>query len=295
MTETLENEDLLRLAIGRRGIRRRRLSRALLARLIGQRFEAEEEDEGEEGTGEDEHRIARLLIGSRLLRRRRLRNLLLAHLLRERGEAEDEDDEGEEGSAEDEGRRIARLLIGSRLLRRRRLRNLLLAHLLRERGEAEDEDDEGEESGGEEDEGERDHRLLRLLIGSRMLRRGRARRMLLAHLLREKGESEEESGDSDDEIGEDEGDDDHRLLRALIASRVLRHRRARRMLLAHLLRKKAGVEHEYEEGEEDMGEDGGDKEHRIMRLLIGSRILRRGRARRMLLAHLLRERFEEEA
>jgi hypothetical protein len=32
-----------------------------------------------------------------------------------------------------------------------------------------------------------------------------------------------------------------------------------------------------------------------VRLLIGSRILRRGRARRMVLAHLLRERVEEEA
>ena len=139
---TLENEDLLRLAIGGRRVRRKRLSRALLARLIGQRFETEDEDgEGEEGTGDgDERRIAKLLIGSRLLRRRRLRNLLLAHLLRERGEAEEEEDEGEEGSDEDEGdsgRRFVRLLIGSRILRRRRARRMLLAHLLRERGEAE--------------------------------------------------------------------------------------------------------------------------------------------------------------
>jgi hypothetical protein len=139
---TLENEDLLRLAIGGRKVRRRRLSRALLARLIGQRLESgDEEDEGEEGSSEDEERrIVRLLIGSRLLRRRRLRNLVLAHLLRERSEAEDEYGESEDEFAEDDEdreQRLMRVLIGSRVLRRRRARRMLLAHLLRERLEQE--------------------------------------------------------------------------------------------------------------------------------------------------------------
>jgi hypothetical protein len=47
-----------------------------------------------------------------------------------------------------------------------------------------------------------------------------------------------------------------------------------------------------DEGEDDPEEDEGgeDKERRILRLLIGSRLLRRARMRRALLAHLLRER-----
>jgi hypothetical protein len=52
---------------------------------------------------------------------------------------------------------------------------MLLAHLLQERGEAEEQEDE---AGGEEavDGGER-HRLIRLLVGSRVLKRRRARRL----------------------------------------------------------------------------------------------------------------------
>src|SRR6516225_8566006 len=139
MSTTLENEDLLKLATGRKTRRSRRMSRALLAHLIGERAEGEDEDyEAEEREGEEsEGRIARLLIGSRLLRRRRLRNLLITHLLREKGEAEEEN-EGEDEYGEESGggeHRLARLLIGSRVLRCRRVRRMLLAHLLRERGE----------------------------------------------------------------------------------------------------------------------------------------------------------------
>ena len=236
-----ETAELARLAMGRRAGRRQRLSRAMLARLIGDRYEAEDEDfEGEEGTGQEDRRIARLLIGSRLLRRRRLRNLLLAHLLRERSETDDESDEGEEGWGEedsDKERHIVRLLIGSRMLRRRRVRRMLLAHLLRERGEAEEEDEEGE---GEDEfaaEGDRDRRLLKLLIGSRILHRRRARRMLLAHLLREKGEAGEEEDEGEDEFAEG-GDKEKRLLRLLTGHRMRQRKRARRMLMTHLLRER---------------------------------------------------------
>jgi hypothetical protein len=65
------------------------------------------------------------------------------------------------------------------------MRRALLAHLLRERHEEEgdDEDEDGEDEGGEHRE------ILRLLIGSRLLRRRRMQRALLAHLLREKQEA----------------------------------------------------------------------------------------------------------
>ena len=58
---------------------------------------------------------------------------------------------------------------------------MLMAHLLHERSEAED--DEGEDASAEG--GDQDHRLLKALVGSGLLRRRRARRMLMAHLRRE--------------------------------------------------------------------------------------------------------------
>ena len=64
---------------------------------------------------------------------------------------------------------------------------MLLAHLLRESGEAGEEEDEGQDEDGE---GGGEHKLARLLIGKGMARRARARRMLLAHLLRERSEEE---------------------------------------------------------------------------------------------------------
>jgi hypothetical protein len=78
-------------------------------------------------------------------------------------------------------------LIGSRILRRRRIRRAVLLHLLRERREGEDEDEDEDEGEGDEDEGGGgERRLLRLLVGSRLLRRRRMRRALLAHLARER-------------------------------------------------------------------------------------------------------------
>ena len=84
-----------------------------------------------------------------------------------------------------------------------------------------------------------------------------------------------------------------KLAHLLIGSRLSRRARMRRALLAHLLRERREHEMEDEDEGEDYGEgdEGGeDKERRILRLLIGSRLLRRARMRRALLAHLLRER-----
>jgi hypothetical protein len=64
---------------------------------------------------------------------------------------------------------------------------MLLAHLLGERGEAEEEEDEGEDEFAEG--GDREQRLLRLLVGHRIRQRKRARRLLMAHLLREREEA----------------------------------------------------------------------------------------------------------
>jgi hypothetical protein len=137
---------------------------------------------------------------------------------------------------------------------------------------------------------------MRLLIGSRLLRRRRARRMLLAHLLRERSGAEEEEDEDEgepedeDELGEG-GDSERRLMRLLIGSRILRRRRVRRTLLAHLLRESGEAEGDEDEGEDEFGE-GGDKEHHLLRLLGGQGIRQRSRARRLLMAHLLREREE---
>jgi hypothetical protein len=295
---TIGNEELARLAIGGRALHRRRLSRRQLARMLGARHEAEEDDEGEEAFGEEEegageeHRLARLLVGSRMLRRPRLRRLLVAHLLRERSEADDEGEEGEEYEGEEgveKERKLARLLIGSRILRRSRVRRALLAHLVRERAEADDDDDEGEEYEGEE--GGREHKLARALVASRILRHRRVRRALLAHLARERAEADDDDDEGEEYEGE-EGGREHKLARALVASRILRHRRVRRALLAHLARERAGAEDDDDEGEDYEGEESGDHEHKLARLLVGGRIARRHRARRALIAHLVRERNE---
>jgi len=66
------------------------------------------------------------------------------------------------------------------------------------------------------------------------------------------------------------GDEERRLARFLIGGSMLRRRRLRRLLLAHLLRSRAGEEGEVEDDDE---EDGAD-EHRLARLLIGGSMLR---------------------
>ena len=90
----------------------------------------------------------------------------------------------EEPENESEDRQVLKMLLGGRGLRRRRLRRLALAHLLREGREGgegyEGEEDEMEDEGGDE------RQIVRLLLGGRMLRRRKLRRLALAHILRER-------------------------------------------------------------------------------------------------------------
>lgn len=189
---------------------------------------------------------------------------------------------------------LMKLAAGGKM-RQRRLRNVLIAHLLREGGEAGEEEDEGEDEYGEEGGGG-ERKLARLLIGSRILRRGRVRRMLLAHLLSEKrDEAGEEEDEGEDEYGEEGSGDERKLARLLIASRILRRQRVRHMLLAHLVREGGEAGEEEDEGEDEYGEEAGGGERKLARLQMGKRGMRRSRARRMLVAHLMRERREEAA
>jgi hypothetical protein len=199
MTDTtVEDEDLVRLAIGGRKVRRQRLSNLVLARLLGLKQGEQAEDETEDELGEEaeeggdwERRLVRLMIGKGLVRRARLRRLLLAHLLRDKVGEEEEDEDEKDGGAdvEHEDRHLVRLLIGRNVVRRRRLRRLLLAHLLQEKV---GEEDEGGEDDGEDGEHE-DRHLVRLLIGRNAARRTRLRRLLFAQLLR--GRREESAED----------------------------------------------------------------------------------------------------
>jgi ribosomal 50S subunit-recycling heat shock protein len=247
----------------------------------------------------NEEAIARLLVSGNLLRRRRFRRLLLARLLNEAREPGEEEEfegfEGEEGGPTSE-HRLAKFLIASGILQRRRVRRMVLAHLLRERGGGGEEyEPEFEEYGeGEEAGPTSEHRLAKFLIASGILRRRRIRRMVLAHLLRERGGREafepefEEYGEGEEMGGPTS---DHRLAKFLIASGILRRRRIRRMVMAHLLREHGeGFEPE-SEGFEAGEEGGGDR--RLAKFLIASGLLRRRRLRRTLLAHLLRERGGE--
>ena len=81
------------------------------------------------------------------------------------------------------------------------------------------------------------------------------------------------------------GQDERKLARLIIGSRILRRRRVRNLLLAHLLR----------EGREggDKDEEGGGEDHRLLRLLVAGGLLRRRRMRRLLLARLIRHRRAE--
>jgi hypothetical protein len=233
--------------------------------------------------------LSRLAVGKSSVRSQRVNRALLAKMLREQAEsngAETETEADEATSEEGEGK-LVRALIASRAFRRRRIRNLVLAHLLRERAEGEEAGTEDYEDSDEET-GDDDNRLVRAVIGSRILRRRRARKLVLAHLLRERATGSEE--EEDEWTGEDAGDDDNRLVKALIASRLFRRRRARRLILAAIARQRAeGAEDEDVDEEADYGDDGGDDDSRIVRALIGSRVLRRRRARKLLLTHLLRQ------
>src|SRR6516162_7203987 len=87
-----------------------------------------------------------------------------------------------------------------------------------------------------------------------------------------------------------EGDVDaeRRLARLLVGGSMIRRRRLRALLLAHLFREGR------EEDEEGEGEEGGrDEERRLVRLMLAGGMVRRRRLRRLLLAHLLGERRHE--
>src|SRR5215469_15018089 len=177
---------------------------------------------------------------------------------------------------------LGRLAMGGRALRRQRLSRRMLARMLGARHEAE-EDDEGEEAFGEEEEGSGDeHRLARLLVGSRMLRRPRLKRLMIAHLLRERSEAEDEGDEGEEYEGEEGSDKERKLARLLIGSRILRRTRVRRAVLAHLLRERGESEDEDDEGEDYEGEGGGGGERKLARLLVASRVLRKRRVRRAL-------------
>ena len=130
--------------------------------------------------------------------------------------------------------------IGSRMLLRRRIRRLLIARLVKARSEA-DEDfdddlDEDDEDIGEEGS-DRDRKFMRLLVASRVLRRRRVRRALIAKLLKERSESEDDYDDVDEDDTDDESPDvERQLARLLVGGRVVRRRRARRAALVRFLR-----------------------------------------------------------
>jgi hypothetical protein len=114
------------------------------------------------------------------------------------------------------------------------------------------------------------------------------RKLVLAHLLRERGEDGYEGDEGEDEEGEG-GGDERQIVRLLVGGRMLRRRRLRKLVLAHLLRERGEEGYEGDEGEDEEGEGGGD-ERQIVRLLVGGRMLRRRKLRRLALAHILRER-----
>ena len=229
-TNTLETEDLARLALGSRARKNTRIRRALVARLINEQSggaEDEDYDDTAEGGGDDRE-LARLIAGSRLLRKRRFRRLVLAHLLNEGGAEEGESEYDEEDADADENggasdAELGRLLVASRMLRRRRVRRALLAHIISENAGGDEETGEGEEELDED--GGRDGAFVRMVIASRVLRRRRVRKAVIAHLLKER--ASEDTGDD-----EDTGDGD--LARLAVGRRVSRRRRMRRALIARL-------------------------------------------------------------
>src|SRR5436190_8747907 len=91
-----------------------------------------------------------------------------------------------------------------------------------------------------------ERRALRVLLGGRILRKRRMRRLLLAHLLRQEGEAEDDETEAEDDETEGEEGDDQQTLRMLIGGRALRGRK-RRLALAHLLREGDEAEEEDDE------------------------------------------------
>ena len=239
MIDTMETEDLERLAVGKRVRRNAHIRRALIARLLNEQSEGADTDEGEETTGgdEDERQLIEALAAGRLLRRRRLRRILKAKLLSDRDATESDYDENDEDTDDESGeddQELARVLLAHRMLRRRRVRRALLAHIVRERfGSDEGETDDSDEDFGD-DTGDREGRFIRLVVGSRILRRRRIRRAVLAYLLKERATSDDGS-DEDEGVGEDGADLEREVARLLIGRRAFRKRRMRRVAFARHL------------------------------------------------------------
>ena len=85
---------------------------------------------------------------------------------------------------------LAKLAVGGKMIRNGRIRRALIARLLSERAEGSEEngdEDTDDEEGGDDD----DRKLVRALLGSRLLRRRRMRRVLLAHLIKQRSEGSE--------------------------------------------------------------------------------------------------------
>jgi len=194
---------------------------------------------------------------------------------------------------------LAKLAAGGRMLKNGRIRRALIARLLSERAEGTDEEGE-EDTSDESDEGD-DRQLVRALVGSRLLRRRRLRRLLLAKLIRDRHaeDADADVDDDDEDTDEDEGGDDRQLARLIIGSRMLRRRRIRRLLIARLIKARSEADEDYEDDDledddDDIGEEGSDRDRKFMRLLVASRVLRRRRVRRALIAKLLKNRSESE-
>jgi len=183
---------------------------------------------------------------------------------------------------------LARLAFGGRARRNTRIRRALIARLLNEQEGAADTEDVDDTAGEGDDE---ERQLIQALVGTRLLRKRRLRKLLKAKLVNERTEGGEDY-DEDENDAEEGGEDEQEFGRLLAGSRMLKRRRVRRALLAALVRERAGAGEDTEEGDEEIEDDGGDREGRFIRLVIGSRILKRRRVRRALLAALVKERGE---
>ena len=195
----------------------------------------------------DTEELARLALGGRALKNRRVRRAIIARLINENGESY-EGDESEEGDEEEEtatgggeDREMLRLLIGSKMLRRRTRPSRAVSRICSgrraKRPKATRKRTPTKRPGGEGRE------LVRALdrqqdpaspkgpsCHTHPSAQGESR-----DRVRGIGDSETEG---DEETGDEGGGEDREIVRALIASKMLRRRRVRRALLTHLLREK---------------------------------------------------------
>ena len=108
--------------------------------------------------------------------------------------------------------------------------------------------------------GKNEEQFVRLMVAGGLLRRRRIRKMILAHLLRERGEGGGDEETEESEEGFEGGGEGQKFAHLLIASGLLRRRRIRKVILAHLLRER-GEEMEESGSEEGFGRRGGREAH----------------------------------